>query len=652
MSDNLSDDDIVRYEECIRAPGIILGTDGSVTTRCGRRLSPYENYSGYDEFVYRAYQSDKSDHIQVHRAIAVQFVKNIKHSDMNLDDLVVNHIDKNKRNNAASNLEWCTHSENSLHSVKDQRRPLLRFNKYSYDLVDGAAKQFVCSYLTAEVASRETGINFYSLNHQEDGHVSVVFPSEGHEGFLLEKTGSRARSKIVRFENRVRELPDGFVQHTHFPDYAVKDGGRLMRINSKEEYFPKPRGRAKPRIGLYVFDKETGKTRRVTIGVNKLIALQFIPIPERLRGYNIDNLRVISKIGDRFDYHSHNLEWATIHDTCPYKLRQKIYQYDLNGNLLGEFATKASAFYQTGVSPKKIARILDQGKAKPKDPFMWRYHNVSQGTNQAVPVACCSTDPGPIVSRNIELEDDIVVAPAVFSVEERIRPYMPSFPVFQDSIRNGPICICDDRWNVLAIQPNIAKVAAWLTRKGKSSGVTHRLIVDVCEGRAFFVRGYRMKYANDNDPAKVIENGYNDDNPMTWRRYTYNPSLVVSQFGHVFSLVDMRLEYPDKDGVYDIEGSDEKFTPEQLADSVYHDTIEKYPHHWKVVEPKPESRDVVVSLRGIVYISTNDNGGYTLLNHEPKVKKPVVNIKGIKKKRYNVNDLVKLAWNGRNMIED
>ncbi len=52
----------------------------------------------------------------VHRIIASLFVPNID----NLPQ--VNHIDGNKKNNCASNLEWCTNSENQLHSRRVLKR--------------------------------------------------------------------------------------------------------------------------------------------------------------------------------------------------------------------------------------------------------------------------------------------------------------------------------------------------------------------------------------------------------------------------------------------------------------------------------------------------------------------------------------------------
>ena len=48
----------------------------------------------------------------MHRAILKSFVKEPE------DRHVVNHIDGNKENNALSNLEWCTLSENVQHALR------------------------------------------------------------------------------------------------------------------------------------------------------------------------------------------------------------------------------------------------------------------------------------------------------------------------------------------------------------------------------------------------------------------------------------------------------------------------------------------------------------------------------------------------------
>ena len=54
---------------------------------------------------------EKPTTLYTHRVVAEHFIPNPN------NDPVVNHIDGNKKNNEASNLEWATSSENTLHAI-------------------------------------------------------------------------------------------------------------------------------------------------------------------------------------------------------------------------------------------------------------------------------------------------------------------------------------------------------------------------------------------------------------------------------------------------------------------------------------------------------------------------------------------------------
>ncbi len=62
-------------------------------------------------------KNGKTEKFSVHRLVAKAFVQNPENKPF------VNHIDSKPSNNKANNLEWCTHSENMLHCVKEGRHP-------------------------------------------------------------------------------------------------------------------------------------------------------------------------------------------------------------------------------------------------------------------------------------------------------------------------------------------------------------------------------------------------------------------------------------------------------------------------------------------------------------------------------------------------
>lgn len=76
----------------------------------GKKLKPILSSSGY--LFINAYSEKGRAPAFIHRLVAEKYVENPS----NLP--CVNHIDGDKLNNKADNLEWVTHKENSNHAVK------------------------------------------------------------------------------------------------------------------------------------------------------------------------------------------------------------------------------------------------------------------------------------------------------------------------------------------------------------------------------------------------------------------------------------------------------------------------------------------------------------------------------------------------------
>lgn len=65
----------------------------------------------------RIYEDGRHKRIYVHRLVATAFLPNPNNHPE------VNHLDRNKANNAVVNLEWCTHKENIIHSYLTRTVP-------------------------------------------------------------------------------------------------------------------------------------------------------------------------------------------------------------------------------------------------------------------------------------------------------------------------------------------------------------------------------------------------------------------------------------------------------------------------------------------------------------------------------------------------
>jgi hypothetical protein len=100
--------------------GYFASPSGNIYNRHGDIMEGAIDHCGYRHVILN--HKNKN----VHRVIAETFIPNPN----NLP--CVNHKDGNKTNNSVENLEWCTHSENTLHSFKNglQRKVTNQYGTY------------------------------------------------------------------------------------------------------------------------------------------------------------------------------------------------------------------------------------------------------------------------------------------------------------------------------------------------------------------------------------------------------------------------------------------------------------------------------------------------------------------------------------------
>lgn len=113
------------------------------------------------------YKNNIKKTFDIHRLIAITFLDNPENK------LCVNHINGIPHDNRLENLEWCTHSENILHSFKYLNRKSHAKNKFGKD--NKLSKKviqyslngvYVSEFYGISEAHRETKVNL--------GHISEV----------------------------------------------------------------------------------------------------------------------------------------------------------------------------------------------------------------------------------------------------------------------------------------------------------------------------------------------------------------------------------------------------------------------------------------------------------------------------------------------
>lgn len=91
--------------------------DGTIYSKASNKiLSPQLDKDGYEK-VQMMSTDEKRHRYSVHRVVSENFMP-IE----GMEELQVNHIDGNKRNNNLSNLEWVTCKENITHAIENRLR--------------------------------------------------------------------------------------------------------------------------------------------------------------------------------------------------------------------------------------------------------------------------------------------------------------------------------------------------------------------------------------------------------------------------------------------------------------------------------------------------------------------------------------------------
>lgn len=129
----------------------------------GKTITQQTHKNGYKFVKLRSDGVQKT--FSVHRLVADAFCDNPN----NLPE--VNHIDEDKNNNRASNLEWCTRQYNNSYGSGLEKRK----EKYSYKCAQIKDGKTIAIFPSMIEASRKTGIPFSGIQRCISGRYKSTY---------------------------------------------------------------------------------------------------------------------------------------------------------------------------------------------------------------------------------------------------------------------------------------------------------------------------------------------------------------------------------------------------------------------------------------------------------------------------------------------
>ena len=138
--------------------------DGSIHIIKGGIMKPLRSCGYLYYFLYDGTNHAKS--FSIHKLVATHFIPNPN----NYKE--VNHIDGNKMNNSAENLEWCSHSQNMKHAYDhglncgSRKKVMIVETGEIFSSMSSLAMKFGCSVtLVSNVIHRKNGRDNYKGYH-------------------------------------------------------------------------------------------------------------------------------------------------------------------------------------------------------------------------------------------------------------------------------------------------------------------------------------------------------------------------------------------------------------------------------------------------------------------------------------------------------
>ena len=268
-------------------PMYYISNMGQLKNNKTNRILKLQDRNGYDSIIIRN-SNNKQKYFLIHRLVAEYFIPNPENKP------TVNHIDRNKKNNIYTNLEWNTLSEQQIHRYATEE-PVEFGHGYAKKKIyrlDKNTNEILQEYPSVTLAikwlydNNYTNFSVFNENTLASIRSNILEQTKGRR---LTVYGFKWKYDMEHLENEVWNDVDELLVGAK--GYKVSNYGRVKSPKNKisrmfkAEYYT-----------VYINNK--------SYYAHRIIAATFIPNPENKEMVNHKDL---NKFNNRVD----NLEWVT-----------------------------------------------------------------------------------------------------------------------------------------------------------------------------------------------------------------------------------------------------------------------------------------------------------------------------------------------------
>lgn len=300
----------------------------------------------------------KKKPLRVHRVIAQIFCPNPENYK------IVNHIDGDKLNNHAVNLEWTTSRKNTQHATKIGKMVITNYRRIrricpktkefkDYESITEAFKD------NKDVLKYDTYIINACAGKQKTSGNFIWEYIDKHEKHDIPEKG-----KVIKGFTKYLVTSDGKIYSKSCKRYLkpYKNRAGYLIIDLHGDNYDKNKDH----------DSYTRKriSKRKKFRVHRLVAKYFIhnENPELYVEINHKNK-------DRTDNRVENLEWVTGKQNLQHAHNKKIEQYSKDGTLICVYNSMKEAGKNTGINHKNISSCVRKGWKHTAGGFKWKYQS-------------------------------------------------------------------------------------------------------------------------------------------------------------------------------------------------------------------------------------------------------------------------------------